>query len=105
MTKPPDTFGTQYANFTLSGSSLTSDLAKKWFPLVGVDPSLIFSRMVELVIPVICPFEVPLRCPAMLPFRLPFGLPMVEDGVPLTIMGLPGLVVIVMVVAILKVGL
>lgn len=49
MTKPPDTLGTQYANFTRSGSSFTSDLAKKGFPLLGPGPSLMFRRMVELV--------------------------------------------------------
>lgn len=29
MTKPPDTLGTQYANLTLSGSSLISEAAVK----------------------------------------------------------------------------
>lgn len=34
MTKPPETFGTQYANFTRSGSSLISSGAVKCTPLL-----------------------------------------------------------------------
>jgi hypothetical protein len=34
ITNPPDTLGTQYANFTRSSASLTSEAATNWLPIV-----------------------------------------------------------------------
>lgn len=100
MTNPPETLGTQYANFTRSGSAFISGTAKVWLLVVGVEPSLTSRRAVDLVIPFTYPFGVSFRCSAM----LPFGLPMVDEGAPLIMAGLSGLVLIGRVVAILKIG-
>lgn len=86
MTKPPETLGTQYANFTLSGSALTSDGAVKCW-------SLVESVVGPFAIPFITPLAQPLTLPLILP---PLTLPIVLPVVSMTV--LSPLVRIVMVV-------
>ena len=91
MTKPPETLGTQYANFTRSGSALTSDAVVKCWPLIE-------SVLGPLEIPFVTPLAQPLTLPLILP---PLTLPIVLPVVSMTVLS-PLVRIVMVVVAILN---
>ena len=60
MTRPPETFGTQYANFTRSAASLMPTSTVRWSPLVI--PSVVPLERPMLLIPLVTLVMLPAVC-------------------------------------------